>query len=328
MISAPAGNVWVLADDRAGNVNQCLGVAEALKRPYEIKRLRYNNLARLPNRLLGHSIRHLTDTAATSLAPPWPDVVIGAGRRAVPVARHIKSQNRGGSFLVQCMWPGPPVDDLDLIAAPAHDQLDSRDNLMTTVGAPNQVNQETLSTAARAWADRLDDLPRPRTALLVGGDTKRYPLTANAAGTLGRSVSGSVSARGGTLMVTTSRRTTAPARDALYAALPDNVVRFDWNPEADNPYLAFLATADTVIVTGDSASMCTEACGTGHPVYIFAPAETTAPKHKRLHQLLYKTGYARPLMTGDEATELESWSYTPLNDAAMIAAEVDRRLSH
>ena len=35
--------VWVLADDRAGNVNQLLGIAEALGWPYERKEIRYNN---------------------------------------------------------------------------------------------------------------------------------------------------------------------------------------------------------------------------------------------------------------------------------------------
>ena len=45
---SPAG-IWVLADDRVGNVSQCLGVAEALGLPYEIKTIRYDRLGALPN---------------------------------------------------------------------------------------------------------------------------------------------------------------------------------------------------------------------------------------------------------------------------------------
>ena len=36
----------------------------------------------------------------------------------------------------------------------------------------------------------------------------------------------------------------------------------------DNPYLAYLALGDQFIVTGESASMLTEACATGKPVHV------------------------------------------------------------
>ena len=41
--------VWILADDRMGNVNQLLGIAEALELPYERKDIRYTKWVRLPN---------------------------------------------------------------------------------------------------------------------------------------------------------------------------------------------------------------------------------------------------------------------------------------
>jgi hypothetical protein len=44
---------------------------------------------------------------------------------------------------------------------------------------------------------------------------------------------------------------------------------FRWrHGAADNPYLGFLALADSIIVTGDSVSMLIEACVTGKPVHI------------------------------------------------------------
>jgi uncharacterized protein len=52
--------IWVLADDRPGNANQALGVAEALGWPFLVKSLRYGPLARLPNLLQGASLRGLT----------------------------------------------------------------------------------------------------------------------------------------------------------------------------------------------------------------------------------------------------------------------------
>ena len=74
--------IWVLADERRGTANQALGVAEALGLPFEVKDIRHGVLARLPNFLLGASRVGLTAASAAALGPPWPDLVIAAGRRA------------------------------------------------------------------------------------------------------------------------------------------------------------------------------------------------------------------------------------------------------
>ena len=81
--------VWVLADERSGNVSQCVGVADALGLGYKIKRISYNGWARLPNGLLGSKIWHILGESARDICPPWPDIVITCGRRTVSVARYI-----------------------------------------------------------------------------------------------------------------------------------------------------------------------------------------------------------------------------------------------
>ena len=128
-------------------------------------------------------------------------------------------------------------------------------------------------------------------------------------------------------MVSTSRRTDSVARKALIESLEDGTKIYIWRDECgDNPYLAYLALSDTVVVTGDSTSMCTEACATGRPVYIFAPAESTGPKHRRLHKMLYDYGSARPLSAALNSTSLIGWSYKPINDAVKIAREISHRM--
>ena len=52
--------IWVLADGRAGNRSQCLGVADALGWAYQVKELDYGGLSSLPNFLLGASFAGLT----------------------------------------------------------------------------------------------------------------------------------------------------------------------------------------------------------------------------------------------------------------------------
>ncbi len=323
---AAGGRVWVLADDRIGNMNQCLGVADALGAPYQVKQLEYNGFARLPNIILGASLVHIRAPFAAAIRPPWPAVVIAAGRRCVPVARAIKRRAGGRVFLAQTMWPGPPVSDLDLIAAPEHDSVADRANMIRTIGAPHRVTPARLAAEAEKWRARLAGVRRPRIALVVGGDTRKHRFSPALAADLARLASDLASHLGGALMVTTSRRTQADARACLLDNIAAEASCFVWTREAqDNPYLAYLALSDAIIVTGDSTSMCTEACATGRAVYIHAPPDHTAAKHKRLHDRLYALGCARPLESAIAAGELADWRYPPLDDAAIIGAEIARR---
>jgi mitochondrial fission protein ELM1 len=160
---------------------------------------------------------------------------------------------------------------------------------------------------------------------MVGGSTARHRFTPARATALGQRVAELARRAGGALMVTTSRRTDAAAKAALFARLGDTAATFDWEGGGDNPYFAYLALADAVIVTGDSTAMCTEACATGRPVYIDAPPAHTAAKHKRLHDKLYALGHARPLDAALGPDGLADWRYPPLDDAAIIAREIIRR---
>ena len=69
----------MLVDPRAGTANQALGIAARLGLPVIEKKLSYGMLAKLPN--FGASLRSLTSEARAGIAPPWPDLVIAAGRR-------------------------------------------------------------------------------------------------------------------------------------------------------------------------------------------------------------------------------------------------------
>lgn len=319
--TAERAAVWVLADDRAGNVSQCLGVAEALGAPFLVKSIRYTPLARLPNPLRGTSLLGIDADTRGALRPPWPAIVIAAGRRTAPVARWLK--RHGGARLVQIMDPGPPGrGDFDLIAIPNHDGRRPRQssNILPITGAPHRVTAERLAAEALRWRDRLHHLPRPRIALMVGGATKSHAFTVADAEELARKAGGMARRAGGSLMVTTSRRTGGAAEAALLAALPKPRLVYRWSDGGDNPYFAFLGAADAVIVTGDSVSMCCEACATPVPVHIYAPGSGCAAKHTSLHAELYAAGLARPLGDG-----LERWSHPPLNAADAIAAAIRQR---
>ena len=312
--------IWVLIDDRAGNRSQCLGVAEALGLRFQIFELEYVATAALPNFFMGASYAGLTPSSRINLVAPWPDLVIAAGRRTAPVARKIKKDSGGATKLVQIMYPGDSgLDEFDLIAVPSHDSIAPRDNILEITGAPHRVNAAKLNEAAKEWDGRFGDLPRPWIALIVGGSTKRRKFTPEMATELGRKASRMASDAGGSLLVTTSRRT-GDAESALLNEITGPSFVYRWGDEGENPYFGLLALSDTVIVTGDSVSMACEACAAPKPVYIYAPKALTTHKHGKLHRDLFERGFARPL--GDS---FEQWTHEPLNAAADVTAEIRRR---
>ena len=324
---------WVLADQRQGTANQCLGVADAFGGAYEVKEIGHSALAVLPNIFLGSSLAGLQSGSASGILPPWPDLVISGGRRTAPIARHIKVEaaRTGGRycFLAHLMHPGPGAGagNFDLIAVPRHDRPRTSpgniSNLFPITGAPHRVNEAALAEARTRWREMFENLARPLVGLLLGGATRRKPFREAQAVELGASAGTLTAAAGGSLVITASPRTGDTVQHVAAAAAggapPAHV--HHWSATGDNPYLGILALADILVVTGDSVTMCSEACATGKPVYIFAPPEFSVAKHVRFQADLFAGGYARSL-----AGSLEVWEHPPLNASAEIAAEIHRRM--
>jgi hypothetical protein len=287
----------MLADDRPGNVNQALGLAEALGEPFTVKTVGYGQLARLPNWLLPANLAGLTPASRESLVPPWPDLIIGAGRRTARVGRWIKRQHPAVR-LVQLMWPGSS-DGFDLIAVPEHDRVPGDPVLMRTLGPPHRLTPERLRRSAQEIAPQLAGLPAPYVTCLVGGTSKHGSFTPEDARVLIAGAKALARARGGSLLVTTSRRTgracSEALDDALAAAPACPYWLYLWQPEGDNPYLGMLASADAIVVSADSASMCTEACAAGRPVFLHEPKAGVPEKFEILHRRLRERGCLRPL---------------------------------
>jgi mitochondrial fission protein ELM1 len=316
---AETNDIWVLTDDRAGNRSQALGVAEALERPFIAKEIVYGPWARLPNAFLGASFLGLDAASRRQLTQPWPALVIAAGRRTAPVALAIKRASGGRSRLVQVMHPGAGSAGFNLVCVPRHDPESMGENVIAIIGAPHGLSAEKLAEARARWLPELAELPAPRIAVIVGGSTRRRRFTEAMARELGERSSAMANASGGSLMVTTSRRT-GDAADALFAAISAPARLYRWGESGDNPYVGFLAVADQVVVTGDSVSMCSEACAVPVPVQIFAPPALITEKHGRCHASLYQAGYARPF-----SGEVLGGEHEPLNAAVDIAGAIRER---
>lgn len=321
--SSAAPVIWVLADDRAGNRAQCLGVADRLG-DYTTKEIRYTHLAALPNALRGASLLGVDSASRKTLTAPWPDVVITAGRRAAPVARWVKKQSKGKTKLVQLMWPDAAAQDFDCIVLPAHDkEHKDSSNILRVLGAPHRITPAVLQAAASQWRDRLGHIPpENRIAVLVGGSTKHGAFDEADFHRMGALTATLATSAHGGLFITTSRRTGKEGEKILLEhvdGIPHHL--HSWQTGGDNPYLGYLALADAIIVSADSIAMCSEACATHKPVFIYQP-ESLSPKHKRFVNTLIATGYAYPLEE-DFVQELRApLKHTPLDSAATVAEHI------
>lgn len=268
MAAPPA--VWVLLGRGTGGNAQMVSLAQALAWPYETRHLVYSRYSHCPNLLLGASAIGIDRRRSAALEPPWPDLVIAGSRRSAPVARWIKRQSGGRARLVHLMHTQAPLEHFDLIITTPQYRLPAYANVLHNAAPLTNIDAARLAAAKAQWTARFAHLPRPFTALLVGGNSSSYVLDPATAERLAGTTSAQVRRGGGTLLVTTSARTPADACDALLAAVDCPAFVHRWRPnDPENPYMALLALADRFIVTADSASLLADACTIGPPVEVF-----------------------------------------------------------
>ena len=280
--SSPAlPSVWLLAGHKAGDNNQLLALADALGWRYEIKRLSYRRSELLSNLLGPPNLAGIRRRRSSPLEPPWPDLVLTAGRRNEPVARWIRQQAGASTRLVHVGRPWAKPQRFDLVITTPQYRVPAAPNVLFNSLPLHRVTTDRLQQAAAHWGPRLARLPRPYLAVLVGGDSGPYSFDRRRAACLGGEAAMMVNKTGGSLLVTGSARTPADTLDELQrkiAATPHHLHR--WRPQdEDNPYFGYLALADAFIVTGESVSMLTEACESGKPVYIFDPGKHPLALH-------------------------------------------------
>ena len=264
-------SVWALEAFRAGDNTQVLALAEALPCPVRRIKPKYRRFEALINwpHLGGHLLGWKAESAA-ELKQPWPDLVITAGRRNEAAARWIQEQSGGKTKIVHLGRPWGQLDVSDLIISPPQYRLPERENLLEIEAPLHRVTAERLARESEIWKDKIKEHDRPYIAVLIGGDSGSYILDRSAGERLADELNSLATAENATLLITTSRRTRADAVEGLRSRLQSPYVLYEWKEDAAaNPYFGFLGLADSIVVTGDSVSMITEACATGKPVYLF-----------------------------------------------------------
>lgn len=268
---APLPRIWLVLSDKLGDNAQVEIIADALGLPYETKRV-----CPLEQYVLGKppfkaSLYHIDKARSDRLDPPWPDLILTIGRRSAMVAMWIREQSGGRTQVVLVGRPKRNLAEYALIIAPSQYHLPERENVLRLDLPLMRPDEAAIADAVTRWRDRFAMMQRPVFALMVGGATKPFVFDEAVAQELTARAAALAGASGGTLYVTTSRRTPLAVVAAMEAALPENARFYQWRKDGqDNPYLALLGLADYFIVTGDSVSMMVEVARLGKPLAIFS----------------------------------------------------------
>lgn len=304
----------LLTDGHAGNLRQAAALAMALG----VDDARHVALqpgrgARwLAPRLFPGAGQGLGKGFAEALASP-PALAIGCGRQGALATRLLR---RAGSRVVQILDPRVDTRHWDIVIAPDHDGLHG-DNVVALQGSLHPVGAGWLARGRREHPG-IGSLPGPRVALLAGGPSAHWRWDdADFAGAL-HAVAAATRTRGGSLMVSASRRTPESWR----AAIRGCGASVNWCDAADgpNPYAGLLGWADAIVATADSVNMLSEAAATPAPLLLLAP-ERLQGRPRRFIDHLLASDRAR-VFSGS----IETWPVTPLLETDRVAREVARRL--
>lgn len=242
-----------------------IALAQALKLPFEIKRLQYNRLRLLGPRLLGRSLMSLTrHSRELILSEPPPDLTISTGHRSVAAVRALRLRSGGGMRAIHLGFPRVSPGQFDLVIATPQYPIPDHPNLLRVPYALTRAATEIPEADDKGLTE---ELPAPHHLLIVGGPTLFWTFDRQALlETLDKMLASAARERG-SLIVTTSPRTEASIRQAIASKLMiSDVPSLLTGPGQAPAYFTLLEVANAIRVTADSVSMVSDAIWTGKPM--------------------------------------------------------------
>jgi mitochondrial fission protein ELM1 len=321
-------HVWIITDGKAGDLNPCLAVARAAHWQPEVWRVESGGLWNQfmgPYRIIRDnsenpevgktettqafslSLRHFYSSFSSSW--DWPEVLIASGRRTIPIVRLIRKLAKGRTFTVFLKDPRTFRSLAHFTWVFEHDSLRGK-GVYATLTTPHGLSPSLLSEL-RIYAPESLLLPKPRVAVLVGGNSRHHVFTQADQERFIIQLKALID-QGYHLMITPSRRTPEPLKKKLLDLASETQCRV-WDGAQPNPYATFLALADYVVVTTDSMNMMGEALATGLPLLLFEP-QGGHQKITQFTRILKEKGYASVFQGSISGTP-----YPPIDSTSEIA---------
>lgn len=259
--------IWVIGGNRRGDDAQACALAEELGLPFETRKLRFNWLFWLKGNFMGASPLSVErELRQTTLVPPWPNLIILAGKRTVPIARWVRAQSGGRTRLVLVGHPRVSPELFDLVFITRQYPTPGGSSIRLQPVAMSRYRKPPKAAGQeRSW---LDSLPRPHWLLMLGGETRHWKMRPQYIADIAAGLARRARKAGGSLIVVRSGRTSDEVLDETETRLDGEdcewrVVRHDF-PR----FAVLLDDADILFPTADSISMISESVITGKPVGI------------------------------------------------------------
>lgn len=285
--------VWLIIGEKRGDNAQVMNLAAAVGWDFEVKHLFVKPQWVTGKPRVRPSLDHIDVARSDALEAPWPDLVITAGRRLCSVGLWIKQASGGKTRLVMVGRPRRRLDAVDLIVVATHYVLPPGPTVASHDLPLMHVDADLLESAVAVWRPRLADMPRPLTALMVGGPTGGLRFDLEVARDLFQKTLESVEESKGSLYITTSRRTPPEVVEMLRSECPNSARLYVFDsdsPASENPYHGLLGLADHFVVTTDSASMMVEVARLGRSLSIYPLESALGP----IERWLTAVGVLRP----------------------------------
>lgn len=259
-----------------------------------------------------------------------PNLIISIGKKSTPYAIYLKKKFKGAKLVF--LMPSNSLSQKygDLIFYHSYKNVTYQDaKYVPIISAPHLVNKDNLEVSQSEWSSEFSKFKKPITSLILGGDAKKIHLNSKGIYELVAVIKKIKNLVGGSIFITTSRRTGLENEQYLKEQMSDmisNAECFFWgyNENKDshaNPYLAMLASSKYVIISGESISMISESCSLppNVGVYIFFSKHFNSKRYIKFHENMYNNNYAKPIK--DFST---NWERASLNSTKVVVEEIKK----
>jgi len=228
-----------------------------------------------------------------------PDIIISAGSGLVAINLILTRANEAKNVVL--MKPGLwSFKRFNLVIVPEHDHPLKRENVLTTLGAPNLVNPDCLREQSERLKKRLGLSKKLRIGLFVGGENREYIFSKDRISQIVSELVKTAEALDAEVLATTSRRTSREISKYLkdYLASQERckllVIANELNPPQTAE--AILGLSQIIVISSDSVSMISESLAASRYVIVFEldrkrPGAGSIPKHTRLVNRLAEGNY-------------------------------------
>ena len=279
--------VLVLTDLKIGSSKQAIALGKELSDDVMIYNVKYNSFIKIPNiirfGLLGVVVNK--EEIADLLAYK-PEIIIFSGRRLSKFALYLKANLDNKPKIITITNPEVNFKDFYKVILPYHDKdiEDKYNNILRIDGSLCKFDKEFMKKEGEDFLNTFGVRNTKFISLFIGGNTKNKTFDKLAFGEFIQELSNLVRKNNATLLISTSRRTTEDQKSVLINNLFCNHYLYDWekarkDKSIKNPYNAFFELSDTLVMTGDSISMISEAITFGKSLYIYRDDKQLTKKH-------------------------------------------------